>query len=162
MRDGRAAYWPSVVETLVPLLQGVLRTYRHFLAHYLAPPPEAADYGQLTVIVGSLGGAELPFWLSNGCDPYRFMISLAQWAPILDTPPIAAAVLALREQQATHALFAAAASTEWAQGAYRSWTSAIAEEERQVTAVGPAPCGLFATPTAGGTDATPRLSQSVP
>ncbi|KAL1521639.1 hypothetical protein AB1Y20_021296 [Prymnesium parvum] len=126
MRDGGAPYWPSLAETLVPQLQGVLRTYRHFLARSLAPPTDAAGYGRLVIAISSLEGAELPLWLKPEC-----WTGVPQWAPLLDTPPLALATLTLREQQSTFALMAASASAEWASAAYRSWTDAVANEERQ-------------------------------
>ena len=53
IKERRAGYRAELAEALVPLLQGVLRTYRHFLALEAAPPATEVDtntqYGQLTV-----------------------------------------------------------------------------------------------------------------
>ena len=54
LKEQRAGYRAELAEALVPLLQGVLRTYRHFLALEAAPPAAEVDthtqYGQLTVL----------------------------------------------------------------------------------------------------------------
>ena len=154
MRDERAPYEPTLADALVPLLQGVLRTYRHFLAVELAPPPPgsaaaaaAADadpfalaagggsrqYGQLTVVAAQLGADDLPFWLSGACAPRRFLASLSQWGPLLETPPLAAALGALRTAAAGRAAAAAELSAGWDAAARRATAAAQEEEGRNVT-----------------------------
>ena len=75
LREGRCGYDASLVEPLAPLLQGVLRTYRRFLAADLAPlvqaSAHASGYGQQTVLIGQLGGIATPLWLTPEATPRR-------------------------------------------------------------------------------------------
>ena len=96
--SGGGAYDARLCETLVPLMQGVLRTYRHFLALEIAPSASdkgaasSAGYGQRTVLIGQLGGVETPAWMGPATPPEAFVRgALPQWGPLLDAPPLAAA-----------------------------------------------------------------------
>jgi len=159
LRAGTATYHAALAETLVPLLQGVMRTFRYFIAYdltkttkesdYAKQPPADYDdyaasklrdyalgadggtgYGQLTVLVGQLGGQETPAWMLPEVEPSAFLsTALAQWTPLLDALPLAAAARARRARQRTDVLHAVLSANAWADAALSGWMQAAAEEE---------------------------------
>ena len=136
IKEQRSGYRAELAEALVPLLQGVLRTYRHFLALEAAPPATEVDtntqYGQLTVLAAQLGGVEAPFWVSKDCGPRSFSAHLSGWGPLLDTPPLRVALHGVRAQHAAHALAAAAQVQQWASRASRASREAADDASRRV------------------------------
>ena len=159
LRAGTATYHAALAETLVPLLQGVMRTFRYFIAYDLTKTTKEADYakqpaadyddyaasklrdyalgadggigyGQLTVLVGQLGGQETPTWMLPEVEPSAFLsTALAQWTPLLDALPLAAAARARRARQRTDVLHAVLSANAWADAALSGWMHAAAEEE---------------------------------
>ena len=153
LRESGTAYNAVLAETLVPLLQGVLRTYRHFLAMELAPPTPSdgsasarvaesavdgsvrAGYGQLTVLAGQLGGVEPPAWMAASTPPRQFIEQATpQWGPLLDSPPLALFLRRAYETERSAALHAVLTTNMWADAGLSGWAIAAAEEESQSTA----------------------------
>ena len=146
-------YHAALAETLAPLLQGVLRTFRHFLARDLAPMTVgggdtpaaltsaiergaaynrgAAGYGQLTVLIGQLSGVEAPAWMQDQqTDAHAFVTTaLPQWSPLLDSSPLLAAARAAKAHQRSDAVHAVLTANAWSDAALSGWVAAAAEEE---------------------------------
>ena len=138
MRDERAPYEPTLADALVPSFrassaptatsspsssrrharQRRRRRRRRRRPLALAAGGGSRQYGQLTVVAAQLGADDLPFWLSGACAPRRFLASLSQWGPLLETPPLAAALGALRTA-AAGAAAAAEVSSGWDAAARR-------------------------------------------
>ena len=152
IQGGRETYNPTLAELLVPLLQGVLRTYRHFLALELAPlgvpgpgsPVSAAAYGLQTVLVGQLGGVETPVWMSATSEPLWFVCNaLPHWEVLLETPPIDVALKAFFHAARCRSAHANCTIDRWAQVAEFGWASAATQEEAQASSAAAAADGCL-------------------
>jgi hypothetical protein len=99
--------WPSVSlrppPTSLPLLppQGVLRTYRHFLALDLAPPHGAHSHSNsspLGALSEQLSSPEPPWWLAPACGTDAFLAAAPVWGAMLDALPLCLTVAAMAEE----------------------------------------------------------------
>ena len=142
LQAGHTVHEPSFAEMLAPIFQGVLRTYRHFLARDLAPEPPrvsamtldgpgnerhlsnagmSTHYGQLTVLVEQLRGVQPPRWMTDAVPHAEFVTSaFPQWSPLLEARPVAQAARAAHSRHMAHIVQAKVTIDMWADAIFGS------------------------------------------